>query len=292
MRLLTKNKGLIAVAIVVVLAIVVFSARRQKSSASQYFTAAVEQGPLRNVVNATGVVQTVVTVQVGSQVSGKISKLFADFNSVVTQGQILAQIDQQRPDQTRATGYVGEHVHHRRPPPQLQHQVLCVVRCCQPPAMLPRKRQDRQAILHPFQHLRYLPVAPAPLISHLLPTPQALRQRLATQDCLDILLHLPVVPGPHLLRELPLEMHLATLPADPLEVTLQGTADPPWASLVTSSTPCKPRSFSSRNRSPHVTSFSLSATRQSRISRQPWAFTPNTTSTACDTTLPSIRTCS
>ena len=93
MRLLTKNKGLIALAIVVVVAIVAFSARRQKSSSSQYFTAAVEQGPLRNVVNATGVVQTVVTVQVGSQVSGQVEELYADFNSVVKRNQLLAKLD-------------------------------------------------------------------------------------------------------------------------------------------------------------------------------------------------------
>lgn len=46
-------------------------------------------------VTATGIVNPVVSVQVGSQVSGKVAHLFADFNSVVTKGQILAQIDQQ-----------------------------------------------------------------------------------------------------------------------------------------------------------------------------------------------------
>jgi HlyD family secretion protein len=92
-QLLTKNKALIAVVIVVVVAIVAFSARRQKSSATQYFTAAAETGPLRNVVNATGVVQTVVTVQVGSQVSGQVEELHADFNSVVKRGQLLAKLD-------------------------------------------------------------------------------------------------------------------------------------------------------------------------------------------------------
>jgi HlyD family secretion protein len=46
-------------------------------------------------VTATGTVNPVVSVQVGSQVSGKIAKLFADFNSTVKEGQILAQIDQQ-----------------------------------------------------------------------------------------------------------------------------------------------------------------------------------------------------
>jgi len=68
----------------------------------QYKTVAVDRGPITAIVTATGTVNPVISVQVGSQVSGKISKLFADFNSVVTQGQILAQIDQQ-PFQARVS---------------------------------------------------------------------------------------------------------------------------------------------------------------------------------------------
>src|SRR5246127_2125562 len=93
MKLLTRNKTLIAAILVIILAIVAFAARRQRSSTSQYFTASIDRGPLRNVVNATGVVQTVVTVQVGSQVSGQVEELYADFNSVVKHGQLLAKLD-------------------------------------------------------------------------------------------------------------------------------------------------------------------------------------------------------
>jgi len=60
-----------------------------------YKTMAVDRGPITAIVTATGTVNPVISVQVGSQVSGKIAKLFADFNSQVTQGQMLAQIDQQ-----------------------------------------------------------------------------------------------------------------------------------------------------------------------------------------------------
>jgi HlyD family secretion protein len=60
----------------------------------QYKTALVDRGPITAIVTATGTVNPVVSVLVGSQVSGKIAKLFVDFNSVVTQGQPLAQIDQ------------------------------------------------------------------------------------------------------------------------------------------------------------------------------------------------------
>jgi len=92
-QLLTKKKALIAVGLVIVVAILAFALRKQRTPASQYFTARVESGPLRKVVNATGVVQTVVTVQVGSQVSGQVEELYADFNSVVKRGQLLAKLD-------------------------------------------------------------------------------------------------------------------------------------------------------------------------------------------------------
>lgn len=61
----------------------------------RYKAALVDRGPITSVVTATGTVNPVVSVQVGSQVSGKVAKLFADFNSIVKEGQVLAQIDQQ-----------------------------------------------------------------------------------------------------------------------------------------------------------------------------------------------------
>jgi HlyD family secretion protein len=63
------------------------------SGTPQYLTARVERGDLRNTVTATGALQAVTTVQVGSQASGTISALYADFNSVVKKGQVVAQLD-------------------------------------------------------------------------------------------------------------------------------------------------------------------------------------------------------
>jgi len=63
------------------------------SSTPQYLTARIERGNLRNTVTATGALQAVTTVQVGSQASGTISALYADFNSVVKKGQVIAQLD-------------------------------------------------------------------------------------------------------------------------------------------------------------------------------------------------------
>ena len=65
-----------------------------RSSGGQNFqTVAVTRGPITQAVTATGTLNPVQNVQVGSQVSGNIQKLFADFNSVVKAGQVIAQID-------------------------------------------------------------------------------------------------------------------------------------------------------------------------------------------------------
>src|SRR5205807_4039472 len=59
----------------------------------QNFTAKVERGDIHDVVQATGTINSVITVQVGSQVSGTIAKLNADFNSRVRKGDVIALID-------------------------------------------------------------------------------------------------------------------------------------------------------------------------------------------------------
>ena len=64
-----------------------------ETSTPQYMTARIEKGNLRNTVTATGALQAVTTVQVGSQASGTIAALYADFNSVVKKGQVVAQLD-------------------------------------------------------------------------------------------------------------------------------------------------------------------------------------------------------
>jgi HlyD family secretion protein len=82
--------GLGAVAIV---AFIGFAFWSNRASAAEYMTAKVERGNLRNTVTATGTLQAVTTVQVGSQASGTISALNADFNSTVKKGQVIAQLD-------------------------------------------------------------------------------------------------------------------------------------------------------------------------------------------------------
>jgi HlyD family secretion protein len=64
-----------------------------RSTQAQHFTAKVERGEIDDVVEATGTINAVITVQVGSQVSGSIAKLNADFNSRVHKGDVVALID-------------------------------------------------------------------------------------------------------------------------------------------------------------------------------------------------------
>jgi HlyD family secretion protein len=62
-------------------------------SSAQFFTARVEKGDISQVVQATGTINPVTTVQVGSVVSGNVVKINVDFNSKVKKGDIIAQID-------------------------------------------------------------------------------------------------------------------------------------------------------------------------------------------------------
>ncbi|MFS8084870.1 MAG: efflux RND transporter periplasmic adaptor subunit, partial [Acidobacteriota bacterium] len=104
---LSKRKKLIlAAGGVALLALAGFYFLGNNSTAPVYMTAKVERGNLRNTVTATGTLQAVTTVQVGSQASGTISALYADYNSVVKKGQVVAQLDPSVPkaqvDQARA----------------------------------------------------------------------------------------------------------------------------------------------------------------------------------------------
>ena len=78
----------------------------QGAKESPYISAEVQKGNVTQVVTATGSLSAVITVQVGSQVSGTIDKLFADFNSKVKKDQVVAQINQDKfkatVDQARA----------------------------------------------------------------------------------------------------------------------------------------------------------------------------------------------
>jgi HlyD family secretion protein len=100
-----KAKWLLAASLVVVLALVAIYFFRG-SAQPAYLTTVIDRGDIEAAITATGTVNAVKTVQVGSQVSGNILALYADFNTKVKEGQLVARIDpaifQARVDQTRA----------------------------------------------------------------------------------------------------------------------------------------------------------------------------------------------
>jgi HlyD family secretion protein len=81
---------LISVGLLVIAALV---RQCRNGGTTSYQTATITRGPITQAVTATGTLNPVVNVQVGSQVSGNIAKLFVDFNSQVKAGQVVAQID-------------------------------------------------------------------------------------------------------------------------------------------------------------------------------------------------------
>ena len=87
------KKYLILAVVVVAIAAIGAYAIYKKTPEPTYRTAKVERGDIVSTVSATGTVGAVITVQVGTQVSGTIQQLFVDFNSQVRKGQVIAQID-------------------------------------------------------------------------------------------------------------------------------------------------------------------------------------------------------
>ena len=88
------KKGWIAIAVVAVLIIAWFFLRGGKKKESITFeTAKVEMTNIQTSITATGTIEPVTSVTVGTQVSGIVSKLYVDYNSVVKKGQVIAELD-------------------------------------------------------------------------------------------------------------------------------------------------------------------------------------------------------
>lgn len=90
-----KRAIVVAAAVCVLGAAGYFFYSKSNGKTSQYRTAKVEKGEISDAVSATGNINAVTTVQVGSQVSGTIQHIHADFNSRVKKGQVIAKIDPQ-----------------------------------------------------------------------------------------------------------------------------------------------------------------------------------------------------
>ena len=99
------------------LAVVLVSCKGRGGKEPQYKTEKIDRGTVTMTVTATGTMSAVTTVQIGSQVSGVIARLYADFNSKVEKGQLLAELDptpfqaqveQRRADVTQAQVQTGD----------------------------------------------------------------------------------------------------------------------------------------------------------------------------------------
>lgn len=88
-----KTKKLLIPGIILLLAVAGGYFYKNRPAEATYRTAKVERGPIIASVSATGTLSAVVTVQVGTQVSGTIHRILVDYNSPVKQGQVIAQID-------------------------------------------------------------------------------------------------------------------------------------------------------------------------------------------------------
>jgi HlyD family secretion protein len=101
-----KNKSLAAILVVLIAGVAGLWFYLNNRSQELYQTGAIERGTVRSSISATGNCNAVVTVLVGSQVSGNIKALYADFNTKVKKGQLVAEIDpevfQARVDQAKA----------------------------------------------------------------------------------------------------------------------------------------------------------------------------------------------
>jgi HlyD family secretion protein len=90
---ITKKKLSFLALLLAVCIVVVFFFVRGKGNGAEYKTTPVTKGDIRATVTATGTVNAVTTVLVGTQVSGTINHIYVDFNSPVKKGQRIADID-------------------------------------------------------------------------------------------------------------------------------------------------------------------------------------------------------
>ncbi len=92
-----KKKTIITIvilaAVVVVFAAIKMNPFSKNDAKIEFNTVVVKRGKISNTVSATGTLEAIETVEVGTQVSGVIDKLYVDFNSDVKKGQLLAEID-------------------------------------------------------------------------------------------------------------------------------------------------------------------------------------------------------
>ena len=88
-----KTWGIVAAVVAVIAIAVYFFSGGKKETKVSFTTAKVEKTNIQNSITATGTIEPVTSVTVGTQVSGIVSHLYVDYNSVVKKGQIIAELD-------------------------------------------------------------------------------------------------------------------------------------------------------------------------------------------------------
>ena len=88
-----KKKIIIIVAILAIAGLIIYLATSKKGAQIQFEMTTVDLDTIQNSVTATGTIEPVTEVEVGTQVSGIISKIFVDYNSIVKKGQVIAELD-------------------------------------------------------------------------------------------------------------------------------------------------------------------------------------------------------
>ena len=93
MKKINKKVWYAIAAVVVILIAWSFLRGGKKEEKVSFETAKVEKSDIHTSITATGTIEPVTSVTVGTQVSGIVSKLYVDYNSVVKKGQVIAELD-------------------------------------------------------------------------------------------------------------------------------------------------------------------------------------------------------
>ena len=89
-----RTKIILAVlALLIIAGIIATVANKGKNEVINFQTTQVEPGDISTTITATGTIEPVKTVDVGTQVSGIVKRLYVDYNSVVRRGQVIAELD-------------------------------------------------------------------------------------------------------------------------------------------------------------------------------------------------------
>lgn len=89
-----KTKNCLMWMLACVLLFLISSCKHKENKGAQWTTAVAEKQDIEKMVTCTGTLEPISTVDVGTQVSGRVDKIYVDYNSVVIQGQLLAELDQ------------------------------------------------------------------------------------------------------------------------------------------------------------------------------------------------------